>query len=211
MNVNCVEHSADKRCPAVRRNGGAIVNISSVHASQRFPNAISTRARRPDDRPTRTGSRTLPEDSCQLYLPDTSTRAWEEYCATPPTRKALPIRRPLCIPLGARNTADIAEAALYLACDGSSFITGTDLLVDGGLLPSIIRGQCPRHRFYASLAGTLPGCPNQLFSFVMTRGRSRFFHSVNELVLFLMPQGKTVTMRIECSHRYCQTAAILRF
>ena len=29
--------------------------------------------------------------------------------------------------------ADVAEAALFLVAENSSFITGTDMLVDGGL------------------------------------------------------------------------------
>jgi NAD(P)-dependent dehydrogenase (short-subunit alcohol dehydrogenase family) len=37
-------------------------------------------------------------------------------------------------PLGRRGLpSDVSEAALYLAGDGSSFVTGIDLVVDGGL------------------------------------------------------------------------------
>ena len=39
------------------------------------------------------------------------------------------------VPLGvAIEPADIAKAALYLACEDSSGITGTSLVVDGGYL-----------------------------------------------------------------------------
>lgn len=34
--------------------------------------------------------------------------------------------------------AEIAQAALYLASDASSFVTGTAMLVDGGI--SVLRG-----------------------------------------------------------------------
>lgn len=35
------------------------------------------------------------------------------------------------------NAEDIANAILYLASDFSSFVTSTDLLVDGGLISSV--------------------------------------------------------------------------
>ena len=38
------------------------------------------------------------------------------------------------VPLGRLGRAeDIAEAALYLASDASGFVTGFDLIVDGGI------------------------------------------------------------------------------
>jgi NAD(P)-dependent dehydrogenase (short-subunit alcohol dehydrogenase family) len=37
-------------------------------------------------------------------------------------------------PVGRRGQpADVAEAALYLAGDGAAFVTGTNLVLDGGL------------------------------------------------------------------------------
>jgi NAD(P)-dependent dehydrogenase (short-subunit alcohol dehydrogenase family) len=39
------------------------------------------------------------------------------------------------VPLGRRGDAwDVAYAALYLACDESRYVTGTEILVDGGLM-----------------------------------------------------------------------------
>jgi NAD(P)-dependent dehydrogenase (short-subunit alcohol dehydrogenase family) len=38
------------------------------------------------------------------------------------------------VPLGRMGTADeVAKAAVFLACDDSSFVTGIDLFVDGGV------------------------------------------------------------------------------
>jgi 3alpha(or 20beta)-hydroxysteroid dehydrogenase len=42
-------------------------------------------------------------------------------------------------PLGRRGQmSDVADAALFFASDDSAFVTGTDLLVDGGLSAGMI-------------------------------------------------------------------------
>ncbi len=46
-------------------------------------------------------------------------------------------------PLGRMGTAfDVAEAALFLASDRASYVTGTELLIDGGLAATA-RGPAP--------------------------------------------------------------------
>lgn len=124
--------------PLFDESGGAIVNISSVHASHAFPNAIPyacskagmialTRnlALELSDRRIRVNC------ICPGYI---DTRLWEEHLRHSADPKGMADQTTALHPVGRRGTpADIAEAALYLASDSSSFITGTDLLVDGGL------------------------------------------------------------------------------
>jgi NAD(P)-dependent dehydrogenase (short-subunit alcohol dehydrogenase family) len=48
-------------------------------------------------------------------------------------------RRLVHIPMGRFGTArEIAQAALFLASDESSFVTGTDFLVDGGITAAYV-------------------------------------------------------------------------
>lgn len=45
------------------------------------------------------------------------------------------------IPLGRIGTPeDVAHTALFLCSDESSFVTGQDILVDGGLLDNLLQG-----------------------------------------------------------------------
>jgi 3alpha(or 20beta)-hydroxysteroid dehydrogenase len=42
------------------------------------------------------------------------------------------------VPLGhVADPAELARAALWLVCDESSYVTGTDLIVDGGLMARV--------------------------------------------------------------------------
>jgi NAD(P)-dependent dehydrogenase (short-subunit alcohol dehydrogenase family) len=48
-------------------------------------------------------------------------------------------RRLVHIPMGRFGEADeIAKSALYLACDDSSFVTGTEFVVDGGIMAAYV-------------------------------------------------------------------------
>jgi NAD(P)-dependent dehydrogenase (short-subunit alcohol dehydrogenase family) len=114
------------------------VNISSVHASHAFPDSIPyacskaamvalTRNLALD-----LGNRHIRVNCiCPGYI---DTRLWEHYVQSSTDPTALAQQTAALHPIGRRGIPhDIAEAALFLASDSSSFITGTDLIVDGGL------------------------------------------------------------------------------
>jgi NAD(P)-dependent dehydrogenase (short-subunit alcohol dehydrogenase family) len=124
--------------PMFPPEGGAVVNISSIHATHAFPDSVAyacskaglialTRNLALDLAPRHIRVNAI----CPGYI---DTRLWEEYlrsCADPATvaRQTTALH-----PTGRRGTPeDVAEAALFLASPGSSFVTGTHLVVDGGL------------------------------------------------------------------------------
>jgi NAD(P)-dependent dehydrogenase (short-subunit alcohol dehydrogenase family) len=124
--------------PLFDESGGAIVNISSVHASHAFPNAIPYACSKAGmialtrNLALELSARRIRVNCiCPGYI---DTRLWKEYLRHSADPEAVADQTTALHPVGRRGTsADIAEAALYLASDSSSFITGTDLLVDGGL------------------------------------------------------------------------------
>jgi NAD(P)-dependent dehydrogenase (short-subunit alcohol dehydrogenase family) len=68
---------------------------------------------------------------CPGYI---DTRLWEEYLQNSSDPKSIAEQTTALHPLGRRGMpADVSEAALFLASQASAFITGTDLVVDGGL------------------------------------------------------------------------------
>ncbi len=122
----------------MRGRGGAIVNIASVHAFVSYPGSAAYDA-------SKAGlvalTRTLALDHgregirvnaiCPGYI---DTPMTEEWLANVPDREET-VRQMLAVhPLGRIGTSlDVAEATLFLASDAASFITGTCLVVDGGM------------------------------------------------------------------------------
>ncbi len=124
--------------PLFPSSGGAIINISSIHASHAFPDSIPYACSKAGlvaltrnlalelaDRRIRVNC------ICPGYI---DTRLWDEYLRNSADPKALADQTTALHPVGRRGMpADVSESALFLASDSSSFITGTDLVVDGGL------------------------------------------------------------------------------
>jgi NAD(P)-dependent dehydrogenase (short-subunit alcohol dehydrogenase family) len=118
--------------------GGAIVNISSIHASHAFPNSTPYAC-------SKAGLVAMTRNLALELAPRRirvncispgyiDTRLWDEYLRNAENPKALADQTTALHPLGRRGIpADISEAALFLAAESSSFVTGTDLVVDGGL------------------------------------------------------------------------------
>ena len=124
--------------PLFAESGGAIVNISSVHATHAFPDSIPYACSKAGmvaltrNLALELSSRRIRVNCiCPGYI---DTRLWDGYLRNSPNPKALAEQTTALHPLGRRGMpADVSEAALFLASDSSSFITGTDLVVDGGL------------------------------------------------------------------------------
>ena len=124
--------------PLIPASGGAIVNISSIHASHAFPDSIPYACSKAGmvaltrNLALELGSRHIRVNCiCPGYI---DTRLWEHYLDNSDNPESVAERTTALHPLGRRGLpADIGEAALFLASDSSGFITGTDLIVDGGL------------------------------------------------------------------------------
>lgn len=124
--------------PLFPPHGGAIVNISSIHASHAFPNAIPYAC-------SKAGlvaqSRNLALELaprhirvnavCPGYI---DTALWEEWLRSAPDPEALAAQTQSLHPLGRRGIpADVASAVAFFASPRNPWITGTQLVVDGGL------------------------------------------------------------------------------
>ena len=124
--------------PLFPATGGVVINISSIHASHAFANSIAYAC-------SKAGLVALTRNLALELAPHRirvnaispgyiDTRLWEEYLRNSPNPKAPADHMTSLHPLGRRGMPDdISEAALFLASDSSAFITGTDLIVDGGL------------------------------------------------------------------------------
>jgi NAD(P)-dependent dehydrogenase (short-subunit alcohol dehydrogenase family) len=124
--------------PLFGEKGGAIVNISSIHASHAFPNSIPYACSKAGmvaltrNLALELASRHIRVNCvCPGYI---DTRLWEGHLRNSTNPEAMAEHTTALHPLGRRGIPiDVSEAALFLVSDSSSFITGTDLIVDGGL------------------------------------------------------------------------------
>lgn len=124
--------------PEMRARGGSIINISSVHAFVSWAGSAAydatkagllgiTRAMAIDHGPEGIRVNAI----CPGYI---NTPLMEKWLDSVPDRDAT-MRQVLEVhPVGRIGTPrDVAHAALFLASDAASFITGTCLVVDGGM------------------------------------------------------------------------------
>ena len=137
VNVKSIYHMARAVVPLMReQGGGSIINIGSTAGIRPRPGLTWYNASK--------GAVNLMSKSMAAELgPDNirvnaicpvmgATGLIEQFLGVPdtPENRAKVIAG---IPLGRMSTAqDIANAALWLACDASQFITGVELPVDGG-------------------------------------------------------------------------------
>jgi NAD(P)-dependent dehydrogenase (short-subunit alcohol dehydrogenase family) len=124
--------------PLFPTSGGSIVNISSIHATHAFPNSIPYACSKAGmvaltrNLGLELASRHIRVNCvCPGYI---DTRLWEEYLQHSANPAAVAEQTTALHPLGRRGVPhDVSEAALFFASDSSGFITGTELVVDGGL------------------------------------------------------------------------------
>jgi NAD(P)-dependent dehydrogenase (short-subunit alcohol dehydrogenase family) len=124
--------------PLFPGTGGAIVNISSIHATHAFAGSLPYACSKAGllaltrNLALELGPRHIRVNAiCPGYV---DTRLWDEYLRHATDPRALAAATAALHPVGRRGLpADVAEAALFLAADGAAFVTGTDLVVDGGL------------------------------------------------------------------------------
>ena len=119
-------------------SGGSIVNISSIHATHAFPESVAYACSKAGlialtrNLALELAKRRIRVNAiCPGYI---DTRLWDEHLRHSANPEEVAARTTALHPVGRRGVpADIAEAALYLASDAASFVTGTHLVIDGGL------------------------------------------------------------------------------
>jgi NAD(P)-dependent dehydrogenase (short-subunit alcohol dehydrogenase family) len=124
--------------PLFPSSGGVIVNISSVHASSAFPNAIPYACSKAGLLAlTRNlalelaGHRIRVNAICPGYI---DTPVWDEFLRSASNPDDLAAQTTALHPLGRRGLPhDVANAVAYLSSSDAAWITGTHLVVDGGL------------------------------------------------------------------------------
>jgi NAD(P)-dependent dehydrogenase (short-subunit alcohol dehydrogenase family) len=138
VNLRAPFFLTQRMLPFFPSSGGAVINISSIHSTHAFKNATVyacskaalialTRNLALELAPRHIRVNAL----CPGYI---DTHLWEVYVRSSPDPESLAAWTTALHPLGRRGVPeDVAQAALFLATNASSFITGTQIVVDGGL------------------------------------------------------------------------------
>lgn len=124
--------------PLFPSGGGAIINISSIHANHAFPNAIPYACSKAGllaltrNLALELAPRNIRVNAiCPGYI---DTPMWDEWLRSASNPEAVAEETEKLHPLGRRGLPqDVAMAVAYLAGPQSPWVTGTSLVVDGGL------------------------------------------------------------------------------
>ena len=124
--------------PLFPETGGAVVNISSIHANHAFPNAIPYACSKAGlvaltrNLALELGPRRIRVNAiCPGYI---DTPMWDKWLRTVGDPDKAGRETEALHPLGRRGRPeDVASAVAYLASAQSDWVTGTCLIVDGGL------------------------------------------------------------------------------
>jgi NAD(P)-dependent dehydrogenase (short-subunit alcohol dehydrogenase family) len=129
---------AQAALPLFPQTGGAILNISSIHATHAFPGSLPYACSKAGliamtrNLALELAPRRIRVNSISPGYID--TRLWDHYLQSCPNPEELAAQTTALHPLGRRGLpGDVAAAALFLCGDSAEFVTGTDLVVDGGL------------------------------------------------------------------------------
>lgn len=124
--------------PLFPESGGCVVNISSIHATHAFPNSVPYACSKAGllaltrNMALELAARKIRVNTISPGYID--TRLWEEYLRSSSDPEALAAQTAALHPVGRRGVPeDVGEAALFLASPAASFITGTNLVIDGGI------------------------------------------------------------------------------
>lgn len=131
VDLSSVYHSVRAFMPGLRRTRGCIVNTSSVHAIQGFRGHPAYAA-------AKGGIVALTRQLAIDYAPDVRVNAVVPGAILTPQWdrvSAADVDATLArVPAGRLGTPqEVAAAVAFLACEEASYITGTTLLVDGGM------------------------------------------------------------------------------
>ena len=134
VNSTAVMLGTKTAIPAMRKNGGgSIVNVSSIFGIVGSPAGAAYHA-------SKGAARTFSKAAAVQYAPDNIrvNSVHPGFTDTPMTldihsQKEIRDAREKMTPLGRLGLPDdIAYGILYLACDESSWVTGIELVIDGG-------------------------------------------------------------------------------